>query len=1837
MSAYPKSSTFLSQVRFKDECFVNVETESFRPSDCSYDVASRWSYPAVFLDFVNRCAEGHSSIGMKHLVTDCDFGPIFDEFHTRALQLLSLFGLFPVQSDNIREDDLMDHGMIMEKKLNIALENADDFTFHKYKKWERQSRHKQALILLFNCYNGKFCRVWRPDGVSSADLMRAPIILVYSDTKARLFQPSDFKFFTRKISNKTVPNAQQGCMYSLIDYVLDNGKWWPCVVEKNLLSFLGQRFGQEAKIREDELLMNFRKVMKLGQTEVIGYFGDIGQIYETLFESKPEDTKFKEFVNQCQRPSLMYYDRGGKICLFFVVPAVQFLPKEYWFPGGSNPGTCPYVNSTTREAYFDCAVHAYRFMQSVCERVEVLLSPAAPKRETATAWEHTLSYANDIRYYGTGNCVCIGEISQCEPVYSFDSLASLLAWCRRMTIRFDLQNDDKIRFHKRNREMMSVDVSGEVFSYVRSIMTEPNLISDGAVVKRLSAYEDGSITITMDEAPVERMREVKFASVSQLDVGCFDYFYSQPRAIVRNIPGPEHCEIINAWALKDGVLTLWWWKPNVLSVHFMKDNYDDRTVPDGIGRCLCNIDDQDLVQASYSPSSNVILVSVIRPGKEDCRVISLCLNQEMTKMEYRERGLYQGFTPLARFPPKAPPKNGKYHDVVFGGAILNEAGSDGVMIFNKQRGDQCQFSIEDKVYIVRFDPIELRTLNYWELTWNDFMGQTNTATQKMMPTALYISGLIKQKNAGSCISSLFPLYYNNTVLDMACIRVTPETLVASSLPFCFSTEKGALEKVSGSANVNCDAVQLAWKHDTFDLTMLCCEFPHPSARFLIRSDIYGHAQMNRVVLDDKSLFSAEIVKVFMQAIQSYGLSEVIRAATPYGDHSPLEYTRLCLRQLDHANFNAQMANIISELQKQSPVPIQLRLVNGDESGQGDLFPLFIHLCCLPRLVVGRPFVNLRSQLASEGISVETFTQRCKEFPVFPFLRMTSRMKSFVVAAIGEDVAPLLSHLMGTQFFQPFSGTLAIGSNPIPIFTTNDFVNPKDKRVKEDAVDTGLVNAISALFTIEQGKFSHAIAFLLAVANCETVIVKIEGGRDEFREFFSMVVACIDLFYFKNGVKFVVPDVLVLLMCDLGDNPQLGQAMIEEDISNLLNERRTPMARKLADVCRFQLLPSHTDTLTVASRLQTETGFLTKLITERAELRATGSTLENILKMAALFGNQIDFEENSHSQDCRDVGRPDMQRDDLEQIVAIAEKYRTGAGLHQNQKKAIELLQLAADRGDTKAQFILGTEEWSPPLETADDYLARAALVDPIAKYELYKKTGDEELLKGAARGRHFPALMEQARLANGKDFGQWMKAIVSAYTVACKGNNDDWNNEVEVEFRRVAPATIARQVDSGDLLKLAKLLAPYEQFQNTTLLCFALYANKTREDMFDVIFQNKNVESVQKLLSDPERQFTKCPGSVNELTLHLLQVFSAIDKDGVVFGEIWDTAEDNVHSNELAFIRAIYNKETFNITDVNLRKIPTFALLAALKLLPEQTARILGEFKGRYANLTVSSDRSQRIGFPKGTADALVKLGDASDNDEEKFEYYFKALQIGSVDGRDRVNAEVRRLAETRPLSWKYRLAFEVARELNGSFNPDWNYARDYFKTLVQDRAVRMWPKLKAKLKLASHRDGEPLKREELRQIAEASDGNDEANRKVIQKAQLLWALDVIKSGQDDAAALEMLQRIITGGGTTMVEQKAFLLCGILLAFQRVDYRSVQSLWERASLNAFHRLCNVNRKEFERFRREIVMFLQFKINGDGDVDADVRLDAMTQLIRWLSVYDSDYRYFLNQMIANHGA
>ena len=66
-----------------------------------------------------------------------------------------------------------------------------------------------------------------------------------------------------------------------------------------------------------------------------------------------------------------------------------------------------------------------------------------------------------------------------------------------------------------------------------------------------------------------------------------------------------------------------------------------------------------------------------------------------------------------------------------------------------------------------------------------------------------------------------------------------------------------------------------------------------------------------------------------------------------------------------------------------------------------------------------------------------------------------------------------------------------------------------------------------------------------------------------------------------------------------------QAVIEEDIiSNLLNDRETPMTRELAEVCRFQFLPWRTDRFAVASRLQTETGFLAKLIIERVELRAT---------------------------------------------------------------------------------------------------------------------------------------------------------------------------------------------------------------------------------------------------------------------------------------------------------------------------------------------------------------------------------------------------------------------------------------------------------------------------------------------------------------------------------------------------------------------------------------------------------------------------------------------------------
>ena len=1909
MFAYPESSLYWSHVRFSDKCFVNAP-ETFTPSDDSYDVMSRFSYPDIFVEFTRKCKDANGVFRMGEL-EDEDCLPI-DTFHRNALQLLSVFGLFPLTHDNIRDGYLMSHRWIMEKKLGIPLvDNPDEFTFHNCEDLTKQRRN-QAAIFLFNA-NQTVPFIWTWESGEPADMMRAPIILVYSKDKAHMFEAKDFKFFTRQIENKMVENFT-GATVPLIEYVIDEGRWRPEVQEQNVLKLLGQLTEDDEhknNVRADGLVVDFKKVMAIRNKSLIGYLGDVVDLAGLVFNREKTKDLIQQLGQTCVNPAVIYHEIDScQACLFFFVPTDYY--KDTLFTGGHKTNNYRHLHAPTRDTFFDCAVHAFRFMQKVCSRVEnivSLLDSSDNKPKPKDVMEQTLALAGEgieYRYFGSGECACVAKITPSEPKKVFDSLASLLAWSQSTQAKFVLGSTEKMRFHRRTKEKMSFEVSGEVFAYVRAVLGSISTTKTASVtVRRLVAYEDGSIRIrlagTKEKSNLSQEARVEFFSISQLDVGSLDYYYLRHIAAV-TIPSGDAYQIVNTWTVEQGILVLRWQRGGLLSLSLIPNNFHNTTLPEPFYVAQEDITESDVVQANYNTFNNIVLVTIVRNEKDKCVILSCRLNEQLTKViQQNKRSLYGTFAPLGRFPPiqgsqkenrkhrDRQKQRGKYSDIQFGGAVLNERGTDGVMIFNKVKSIGEFWDENDLAfYVVRFEPIGLEVYPYFEERKYS-PGELKSINEKKMAPFKYgsceqTSGNEESSQSGVWHSNHFPLHYSDRRLHIGCLEssvnmgkfyINYETV---EIPVTgYELQRGAIIRKCGLAK------QFGEMWGVVKWTDLCCSFPKEGLLKFVRSDKYGNVVLKVTAQADVKRFAnEEISKVFLQAIESYGLAEAMKESTPLGKYAPIELRSLCLRSINQDEFDNNVTRIVAALAKGTPVGVSFSLVEPGEPADCDMFTLFVQLFCFPRVVVTRPIASMRKD-DTHDMCPETFTQRCKEFPAFPFLRMTARMKSFVVAGIGEDVGPLLSHLLGVQFPRLPSGTLAIGSNPIPCIKSYDF---ETLIVKETSIGDNLVNAVGALFTIEQGKFSHAVAFLLSIAACDTVILRIKGGREEVKTFFSMVIACIDMFYFQHDIKLSLDRVLVIVVCDLGDDEHLGEQMMEEDLSVIFRQSSTKhYSSQMAKICHFIFMPPCPDTLALASIVERETLFLSKLMTEQSKLRNTDAVLAEMMKMSAIFGNQIDFEAISSDNGAFDEGRLDFQVDDLEQLVAIAEKYQKGIGVKVNTEKAIEYFRRAAQAGNPKAQLILGTEfPDTIPERESQKWLELASAVEPAAAYQRYLKTADVTFLNSAADDGYVPAMETLANLCKESDdwngWAHYVAEVLNAkdvsWALASGRGKVSWDKISSEYLQELGVAFALATPPKNDQAKV----------MDCAIRCFESIcaADKSGRDLYDVVSEIKDLD---EWVFSPSRQ-----NFPNDL-LMLYETNRRIDKD-------CDSFSTNGKSLELMFIGAVMKPANnapvtkfVGPQSPNFDRIATYVLVKAWGQLIgkgcEPMLQSIAQTLAKRMSLT-----NPVLRMEKGAGQSYAMLGqfykDGSYGLEQNmamaFDYYFVALQKYELpdDLKTAANEGLRQIIEGHgneiAPAKRYALAKELLRSTGRNTGFDSNPDRakrilqgcesDDVKTEVKrlyllakyenllGRDLKLYdaviqycerPENSARdrdtcqafsLKAQWNRDiwQETSSLEAIAEIRSES----KKVQTVVAKAQLFQALKSLSSHGYEKAET-MLNRLLSTD--TKYRDEARLLQGLRLAAAG-DIAGAKEMWSSfVTIKTYNTLfeSTLAKHQWRRapagliekqFHREILQFFQYRIHGQSD-DTDAN-EAQDYLIDHIREEDPDYAAFLRGFAPKRG-
>ena len=1876
-------------MRFNDKCFVNAP-ETFTPSDDSYDVMSRFSYPDIFVEFTRKCKDANGAFLMEGL-SDDQCLPI-DTFHKNALQLLSVFGLFPLTHDNIREGYLMSHRWIMEKKLGIQLvDNPDKFTFHDCEDLTKHRRN-QAAIFLFNA-NQTVPFIWTWETGEPADMMRAPIILVYSRDKAHMFEAKDFKFFTRQIRNKMV-DKYEGETLPLIEYVIDEGRWRPEVQEQNVLKILGRLTEDDNgknSVRADGLVVDFKKVMAIGNKSLIGYIGNVKDVSKRVFNDK-NGTIIGKLGETYVNPAVMYHEvDDSQAFLFFFVPTDYY--KGHLFDGGHATDKYGHLHVPTRDTFFDCAVHAFRFMQKVCSRVENVLSQQ-PKHQNDDVVEQTLALTGkgiEFKYFGSGECACVAKITPSSPKRVFDSLSSLLAWSQSTQAKFVLGSTEKMRFHRRIKEMMSFEVSGEIFAYVRAVLGSICTTKTASViVSRLVAYEDGSIRIRLAKGTSNPSQEtrVEFFSISQLDVGSFDYYYLRHVAAV-TVPFGDADQIVNAWTVEQGILVLRWHLSG-LSLSLLPINFNNTTLPEPLYVMQEYITESDVVQANYNTFNNIVLVTIVRNEKDKCVILSWRLNEQLTKViQQNKRSLYGAFAPLGRFPPigKCRKQESKYSDIQFGGAVLNERGTDGVIIFNKVKqigeawaGDDLAF------YVVRFEPIGLEVYPYFEGTkyTPDQIKGLPPKGQGMQPwrygSCEQRSGNEKSNQPSLWYSSHFPLHYTDNQLYIGCIEARTEKtntrcFIAYETVMIQGTDH-ALTRGIAFRKCQLTANKFSTKWDVVRWSDLCCSFQKEGLMKFVRSDKYGNVVVKAMAKADVKVFAdEEISKVFLQAIESYGLAEAMKESTPLGKYAPIELRSLCVRSINEAWFDKQVANIVAAVAKGTPVGVSFSLAGDGEQDDCDMFTLFVQLFCFPRVVVARPVASMRKYGVPETC-LETFTQRCKQFPAFPFLRMTARMKSFVVAGIGEDVGPLLSHLLGVQFSRLPPGTLAIGSNPIPCIKSYDFVDPKTLIVKETSIGDNLVNAVGALFTIEQGKFSHAVAFLLSIAACDTVILRIKGGREEVKTFFSMVIACIDMFYFQHDIKLSLDSVPVVIICDLGDDEHLGEQMIKEDLSVIFRQSSTiHYSSQMAKMCHFTVMPTCPDTLALANIVERETLFLSKLITERSKLRNTDVVLAEMMKMSAIFGSQIDFEAAASDNGAFDEGRLDFQVDDLEQLVAIAEKYQKGIGVKVNTEKAVENFRRAAQAGNPKAQLILGTEfpDRIIPERESQKWLELASAVEPAAAYQRYLKTRDPEFLERAASSGYVPAMETLADLRKASnDWNGWAECVTDVlkakdvrWALDSADKKDVAWDQISAESLTKLGVAFALAADGPP--KSAQSKVPSRRAQK----CFEFAAKSEDRDLYDIVSE---AGCLDEWLCQPGRAFS------NDL-MALYQRNRQIDK-GYEFAATGK-------SLELQFITSVMKTDASKpITAYVGEESPNFDRIATAVLVNKRIWEIsdspilkpIAQTLAKRMSLTNSELRTER-----GVGQSLAMLGTfyangsygLEQNMTMAFDYYFMALQNYELPDiwKNQANNGLKMIIDRHGNEIAPAKRYALARELwlstgrNTGFDRDPQRAESILLGCKSDGDVKTEVKsryLLAKLQSKVGRRGEgeyddvieycksqensdardicqafSLKAQWKRDIRQACSSSLEAiaeirseNQKVqtvVAKAQLYQALRSLSSGGDEKAET-MLNRLLSTD--TKYRNEALLLQGLRLAAAG-NMDEAKEMWSDVTIHTYQTLFQSSDSNWRQqpavlieklFHREILLFFQYKIHGRSN--GTDRKEAQQYLIDHITEEDPDYVDFL---------
>ena len=774
-----------TNVKYNKEYFDSYQKD-YNPLLDSFDFQHHYSFPSYFIDLVRECTKFKNN---PSKINDIVFATNYQEFHTQVVSLLMSFGLNFSENDFPYYDLLPTHREAFENKMLLILDkDVEDFDITNDFQYTLSilKNFVKSAIFIFNSNTG--LQIY---GCDNGYLETSSIVLVYSKQKARVLNPKDFYFCSRKISSKVITPDEKYLKHflELYKYELIEDHWVPKLCKKGFNKIISTII--QAPTRKDYLSFDFQNIMK-STLKIYGYIGVSLDIFLKVFkEPQTAIQYFKQIQKKyiCldndyrgnKNPYLLYFrDSGNVAYVFLIFPDSPILKYKENNINGERFSPCsPLYNEVT--------LHAYHWMKSCCSNVEIIphvkfnykeyssnpgLQSFDELRKILVGGNYKIDDSKKERFthYLFGGISTSSYVTNQEKKRSknlnkmrFPSLHHLFQWIlwtsrikavhfelnsiKNKTIKIDniefiLPNQNNNQFNTRSKKKISCSISESVFSFLRRYLMKevPKQYSKTQkkiTIKKIIAFEDGFIDVYFDQN-LQDNSIVKVYKICETSTKSSISGYFQKMVTLYDFD--KEFLIINSWIHDNNVLLLFYFN-NKYVLFNLKKGYKDRTPPMPIFEIDANISNHnelnnDIEKCFYILSDNIKYITSYCPKTRQILLITY-ENEKYQLLSITINSNFSGISSVKRknlrqFIPLESIDN---TNLLFGGFILNENGHDGVISFrckisNKVAQSPFQKSNNYFHYFVFFNSSNLNVLKTFKCYFK--MQNPNIESQKFL-------------------------------------------------------------------------------------------------------------------------------------------------------------------------------------------------------------------------------------------------------------------------------------------------------------------------------------------------------------------------------------------------------------------------------------------------------------------------------------------------------------------------------------------------------------------------------------------------------------------------------------------------------------------------------------------------------------------------------------------------------------------------------------------------------------------------------------------------------------------------------------------------------------------------------------------------------------------------------------------------------------------------------------------------------------------------------------------------------------------------------------------------